>query len=137
MGLHRGENGDKHSGAVDEQQLVAEEKPANRTGKAVKFVCGEAPSSSPELHGSAFEHAREVLDGVRKSSVRAPPPALHPGRLGPTDVVPDRESSSGSLALYGGDGMVLESLANFSSWRANTCVFSGKWMYEVVSMGQD
>mmetsp|Transcript_9175 Transcript_9175/g.23221 ORF Transcript_9175/g.23221 Transcript_9175/m.23221 type:complete len:1032 (-) Transcript_9175:342-3437(-) len=54
------------------------------------------------------------------------------GILGPADVAPDRDTASGQFAYYGNDGLILESMGNFSSFRANTCVLSGKWMYEVT-----
>lgn len=51
------------------------------------------------------------------------------GRLGPPQVVPIQQSGN----IVQSAGFILESHGNFSSFRANTCVYSGKWMYEVVS----
>lgn len=38
---------------------------------------------------------------------------------------------AGSLGLSA-DGLRLESQGNFSSCRANACVYAGKWMYEAT-----
>ncbi len=46
----------------------------------------------------------------------------------------DTAASFSFPCLHDDTGLTLESLGNFSSFRANTCVFSGKWMYEVVSV---
>jgi len=53
------------------------------------------------------------------------------GRLGPPQVKVDRGSSSGDL-LWDSARLRIESRSNFSSARANVCVYKGKWMYEVT-----
>jgi len=53
------------------------------------------------------------------------------GRLGPAHVSVDETSVSGRFS-FGGTGLELESLSNFSSLRANVAVFSGKWYYECL-----
>lgn len=57
--------------------------------------------------------------------------ALATGRLGPQAVGLDASSATQHSAITAG-GLAIESLQNFSSARANVCVFRGKWMYEVV-----
>ncbi|GIL47203.1 hypothetical protein Vafri_4076 [Volvox africanus] len=51
-----------------------------------------------------------------------------PGRLGPTVVEVDYVVGAIETSSSG----VLTSTANFSSCRANVCVFSGKWQYETT-----
>jgi len=51
------------------------------------------------------------------------------GRVGPRDVSIDRQSVCGSFG-FSTDGLTLEALGNFTSCRANTAVFAGKWFYE-------
>ena len=53
------------------------------------------------------------------------------GRLGPLVATIDKSSVVGSYS-YSGDGLLLESLGNFSSCRANVAVFKGKWQYEAT-----
>ena len=51
------------------------------------------------------------------------------GRVGPRDVAIDRSSVCGSFG-FSTDALTLEALGNFTSCRANTAVFAGKWFYE-------
>lgn len=53
------------------------------------------------------------------------------GRVGPDQVQICEELSNGSVRFLA-DDCDLESHSNFSSVRANACVFAGKWMYEVT-----
>eukprot|EP00898_Chlorokybus_atmophyticus_P004629 jgi/Chlat1/5167/Chrsp33S05151 len=53
------------------------------------------------------------------------------GRLGPKVARMLRETASGDIKFEDGD-LTLESQSNFSSARANVCVFKGKWMFEVT-----
>lgn len=53
------------------------------------------------------------------------------GRTGPTHVQICEELSNGTLR-FRADDCDVESHSNFSSVRANACVFAGKWMYEVT-----
>ena len=57
------------------------------------------------------------------------------GRIGPRRVAVDRASASGDMHL--GDGphgpnTSVSSRSNFCSFRANACVFGGRWQYEVT-----
>ncbi|PRP88001.1 hypothetical protein PROFUN_04429 [Planoprotostelium fungivorum] len=53
------------------------------------------------------------------------------GRLGPIRTYLDSKSMFGALQLRC-DNLEVEGHSNFSSIRANVCVFKGKWMYEVT-----
>lgn len=53
------------------------------------------------------------------------------GRVGPDQVQICEELSNGHIRFLA-DDCDLESHSNFSSVRANACVFAGKWMYEVT-----
>jgi Kip1 ubiquitination-promoting complex protein 1 len=53
------------------------------------------------------------------------------GRVGPEQVQICQELSNGNLR-FRADDCDVESHSNFSSVRANACVFAGKWMYEVT-----
>ncbi|KAL4226861.1 hypothetical protein ACF0H5_014840 [Mactra antiquata] len=52
------------------------------------------------------------------------------GRLGPTDVM-FQFDNVGTLVIDQ-DRLELSSQSNFSSMKANTCVYKGKWMFEVM-----
>uniref|UniRef100_A0A1B6D141 B30.2/SPRY domain-containing protein n=1 Tax=Clastoptera arizonana TaxID=38151 RepID=A0A1B6D141_9HEMI len=56
------------------------------------------------------------------------------GRLGPDTVIFDKHSRSydGFFVEVDKDPLHLNSRGNFSSIRANVCVFSGKWQYELT-----
>lgn len=53
------------------------------------------------------------------------------GRIGPSKTKLDMESVFGSFKEYGSEGLEVEAINSFSSIRANTAVFSGKFYYEV------
>ena len=53
------------------------------------------------------------------------------GRVGPTRVEIDRTYAVGDVRVDAA-GTSAQSRANFSSLRANACVFEGKWSYEVT-----
>lgn len=53
------------------------------------------------------------------------------GRVGPTRVEIDRARASGDVRVDAA-GTSAQSRANFSSLRANACVFEGKWSYEAT-----
>ncbi|XP_077224077.1 E3 ubiquitin-protein ligase RKP [Tasmannia lanceolata] len=48
-----------------------------------------------------------------------------------TTVVIDRSSICGDIRVFK-ESLLIESIAMFSSARANVCVWKGKWMYEVI-----
>ncbi|KAG2470536.1 RN123 ligase, partial [Polypterus senegalus] len=58
------------------------------------------------------------------------------GRLGPPTVVLDHNSGFEGLLLVDDDLLGVIGHSNFSSIRATTCVFKGKWIYEVLISSQ-
>ena len=54
------------------------------------------------------------------------------GRLGQEVVRLSENRMTGSANLIGRNGLKMESTSNFCSILANSCVFSGKWMYEIT-----
>ncbi|KAJ1109166.1 hypothetical protein NDU88_006530 [Pleurodeles waltl] len=58
------------------------------------------------------------------------------GRLGPTTVVLDHTSGFEGLLLVDDDLLGVIGHSNFSSIRATTCVYKGKWLYEVLISSQ-
>ncbi|KAJ8361011.1 hypothetical protein SKAU_G00175360 [Synaphobranchus kaupii] len=58
------------------------------------------------------------------------------GRLGPPSVVLDHTSGFEGLLFVDDDLLGVIGHSNFSSIRATTCVFKGKWVYEVLISSQ-
>ncbi|KAH0629967.1 hypothetical protein JD844_012471 [Phrynosoma platyrhinos] len=58
------------------------------------------------------------------------------GRLGPSTVVLDHTSGFEGLLLVDDDLLVVIGHSNFGSIRATTCVYKGKWIYEVLISSQ-
>lgn len=58
------------------------------------------------------------------------------GRLGPSPVVLDHTSGFEGLLFVDDDLLGVIGHSNFSSIRATTCVFRGKWVYEVLISSQ-
>ncbi|XP_053152813.1 E3 ubiquitin-protein ligase RNF123 isoform X2 [Hemicordylus capensis] len=58
------------------------------------------------------------------------------GRLGPSTVVLDHTSGFEGLLLVDDDLLGVIGHSNFGSIRATTCVFKGKWIYEVLISSQ-
>ncbi|XP_019360707.1 PREDICTED: E3 ubiquitin-protein ligase RNF123 isoform X1 [Gavialis gangeticus] len=58
------------------------------------------------------------------------------GRLGPPTVVLDHTSGFEGLLLVDDDLLGVIGHSNFGSIRATTCVFKGKWIYEVLISSQ-
>ncbi|XP_063432612.1 E3 ubiquitin-protein ligase RNF123-like isoform X2 [Mytilus trossulus] len=55
------------------------------------------------------------------------------GRIGPSEVVFDFRSNGGSgIVAVESHRLEVTSCSNFSTIRANCCVFKGKWVYEVM-----
>lgn len=56
-----------------------------------------------------------------------------PGRIGPLEVVFDFRSNGGSgIVAVEAHRLEVTSCSNFSTIRANCCVYKGKWVYEVM-----
>eukprot|EP01091_Cochliopodium_minus_P011049 TRINITY_DN3069_c0_g1_i1.p1 TRINITY_DN3069_c0_g1~~TRINITY_DN3069_c0_g1_i1.p1 ORF type:complete len:699 (-),score=235.78 TRINITY_DN3069_c0_g1_i1:97-2193(-) len=53
------------------------------------------------------------------------------GRIGPSEVKLEEDYCFGNFDINS-EILEISSSSNFSSFRANTCVFDGKWMYEVI-----
>nr|XP_033782410.1 E3 ubiquitin-protein ligase RNF123 [Geotrypetes seraphini]XP_033782411.1 E3 ubiquitin-protein ligase RNF123 [Geotrypetes seraphini]XP_033782413.1 E3 ubiquitin-protein ligase RNF123 [Geotrypetes seraphini]XP_033782414.1 E3 ubiquitin-protein ligase RNF123 [Geotrypetes seraphini] len=58
------------------------------------------------------------------------------GRLGPSTVVLDHTNGFEGLLLVDDDLLGVIGHSNFSSIRATTCVYKGKWLYEVLISSQ-
>ncbi|PNH06614.1 E3 ubiquitin-protein ligase, partial [Tetrabaena socialis] len=113
----------RHSPVEDEDVALAD---------AARFVFDLSESEAEALCPgedllsclSALIDQRVELDELPSSS------ADHrPGRLGPSCVEADHVA--GQLSV-GCSSLSLQSLANFSSLRANACVFAGRWQYEAT-----
>ena len=53
------------------------------------------------------------------------------GRIGPSDVRIEEKYCFGTTTINN-ETLEISSTSNFSSFRANTCLYDGKWMYEVI-----
>ena len=53
------------------------------------------------------------------------------GRIGPPETKLDMDSAAGQFKVYERDSLDIEAISQFSSIRANTAVFSGRYYYEV------
>ncbi|KAF5825881.1 hypothetical protein DUNSADRAFT_6193 [Dunaliella salina] len=100
-------------------------------GKLVGWVLGDETLDFVEDGQVSWDNVSAHLLVQAEEGV-SPGHDQRAGILGTADVAPDRDTASGQFAYYGNDGLILESMGNFSSFRANTCVYSGKWMYEVT-----
>uniref|UniRef100_UPI00358E76A9 E3 ubiquitin-protein ligase RNF123-like n=1 Tax=Myxine glutinosa TaxID=7769 RepID=UPI00358E76A9 len=58
------------------------------------------------------------------------------GRLGPSRVVMDRSNGFEGLLIVDEDLLGVIGHSNFSSIRSSTCVYKGRWMYEVMLSSQ-
>ena len=101
----------------------------NKLGELSKLaVSAAAPEAGPggrsPSSGTSGEEGPSTAQAAQLKDTRH-------GRIGPSIVEIDAASWSGRLSL-GANGLTVESLANFSSFRAIACVFTGKWMYEVT-----
>lgn len=104
----------QHLAALKQQAALTAASSLDSTtasqGAAASAAAAAGPSSSSQTAaGTASEQPR--------------------GRVGPRDVAIDRSSVCGSFG-FSTDGLTLEALGNFTSCRANTAVFAGKWFYE-------
>lgn len=94
------------------------------------------PSKSLELE-NLQTNMDEMINEVQEKSSQSPrkkhilPPL--DGRIGPAEVVFDQKSMVAPLGLrLEPDNLGVTSHTNFSTVRANCCVYRGKWMYEVM-----
>ncbi|XP_061187656.1 E3 ubiquitin-protein ligase RNF123-like isoform X3 [Saccostrea echinata] len=94
------------------------------------------PRKSLELENLQTNMDEMITDVVEKSSLSSKKKnILTPidGRIGPSEVVFDQKSIVGMMGLrLESDQLAVTSHSNFSTVRANCCVYRGKWMYEVM-----
>ncbi|XP_045599784.1 E3 ubiquitin-protein ligase RNF123 [Procambarus clarkii] len=97
-------------------------------GQYFDGICSELPE-----YGSIQCLLRLILDNqLRHQQQTYPVPRWSTaGRLGPSRVQFDSKSCVGSFS-YNHDRLGLNSQDNFSTIRANTCVYKGKWQYELM-----
>ncbi|GLH11947.1 E3 ubiquitin-protein ligase [Gryllus bimaculatus] len=86
-----------------------------------KSMCLEV---AKELIGSQLNEFGPSIDTVGL------PPDTREGRIGPPVVRFDIATHSG-LFVVGADRLSVNSQSNFSTIRANACLFKGKWQYEL------
>ncbi|XP_075795694.1 E3 ubiquitin-protein ligase RNF123 isoform X1 [Pelodiscus sinensis] len=85
-----------------------------------------------------FQNLQEHLEGLL---AEGPGPEgsrdqVTEGRLGPSTVVLDHTSGFEGLLLVDDDLLGVIGHSNFGSIRATTCVYKGKWIYEVLISSQ-
>ncbi|ROT73610.1 E3 ubiquitin-protein ligase RNF123 [Penaeus vannamei] len=97
-------------------------------GQFLDGICSELPD-----YGSVQYLIRLCLENEvqRHSQSKVIPPWSPEGRLGPQRVQFDRKNFVGTFS-FNNDRLGLNSQDNFSTIRANTCVFKGKWQYELM-----
>jgi hypothetical protein len=95
---------------------------ATEVAPPTEAAAGAGPSSSSEATSS---------EGASGGSSSTTTTTTSNGRLGPRVVAIDEASVVGQFS-YGRDGLLIESLGNFTSCRANVAVFKGKWQYEAT-----
>ena len=112
---------------------------------AAVLVFGLSSDEAAKLRASLPDGLFDVLGSLLRARAAAscssgePSPSgsavpVTPGLLGPSVVQVDRASVTGQLSFSGphSGAVVMESTANFSSCRANACVYTGKWQYEAT-----
>uniref|UniRef100_A0A803SYW3 E3 ubiquitin-protein ligase RNF123 n=1 Tax=Anolis carolinensis TaxID=28377 RepID=A0A803SYW3_ANOCA len=78
----------------------------------------------------------DYLHRIFPSAEGIQPTAVVEGRLGPSIVVLDHTSGFEGLLLVDDDLLGVIGHSNFGSIRATTCVYKGKWIYEVLISSQ-
>jgi len=118
-----------------EFQPLLSEKPSLEEGVISKTDSFE---TNEELEEKCFSknsengiHSKAELSEMRVPAIEPEGFHTYAGRLGPEQVVLNQQDSGGNFVLRDGK-LEIESHSNFSSARANVCVFSGKWMYEAT-----
>ncbi|XP_055999540.1 E3 ubiquitin-protein ligase RNF123-like isoform X2 [Ostrea edulis] len=85
------------------------------------------------LQSNMDEMITEVVEKSSSTSKKKNILAPLDGRIGPLEVVFDQKSIVGTMGLrLESDQLAVTSHSNFSTVRANCCVYRGKWMYEVM-----
>uniref|UniRef100_A0A8C0GVS8 RING-type E3 ubiquitin transferase n=1 Tax=Chelonoidis abingdonii TaxID=106734 RepID=A0A8C0GVS8_CHEAB len=85
-----------------------------------------------------FQNLQEHLDKLlaEDSGAEDSQDQVLEGRLGPSTVVLDHTSGFEGLLLVDDDLLGVIGHSNFGSIRATTCVYKGKWIYEVLISSQ-
>ncbi|KAK3536579.1 hypothetical protein QTP86_013775 [Hemibagrus guttatus] len=97
----------------------------------------QAPASATYRKQLTFQDLGTHLEKLLSEDEPAEDSADHTeGRLGPSTVVLDHTSGFEGLLFVDDDLLGVIGHSNFSSIRATTCVFKGKWMYEVLISSQ-
>jgi len=96
-------------------------------GKAsISSLLEEALARQAEAEAAEAATVEEEDEEVRGAAY-----TQEAGRLGPSRVRMDVDNAAGEIRFDAG-ALALDSQSNFSSCRATTAVFRGKWMFEVL-----
>ncbi|GIL98251.1 hypothetical protein Vretimale_3653 [Volvox reticuliferus] len=109
------------------ENLAHEVDNADEEATAAAYVF-DIQTSLPRGDGLYSSLSNIVAERAEVECVHGSAADNRPGRLGPTVVEVDYIVGAVETSSSG----VLTSTANFSSCRANVCVFSGKWQYETT-----
>ncbi|XP_056661027.1 E3 ubiquitin-protein ligase RNF123 isoform X1 [Monodelphis domestica] len=98
----------------------------------------EIPSTTASRTLLTFQNLQEHLHQLLKEEEEAEESEeqVVEGRLGPSTVVLDHTSGFEGLLLVDDDLLGVIGHSNFGSIRATTCVYKGKWIYEVLISSQ-
>ncbi|XP_070594973.1 E3 ubiquitin-protein ligase RNF123 [Erythrolamprus reginae] len=98
---------------------------------------GTQPSAACRKHLS-FQNLQEHIEQLltEDASSEDSQDQTVDGRLGPSTVVLDHTSGFEGLLLVDDDLLGVIGHSNFGSIRATTCVYKGKWIYEVLISSQ-
>lgn len=112
--------------AAPERAEQGGEQPSS-SGEGAAQLEAASPSSASAAAPSA-ESGETAAGSAAGSSAAAPSAAPAPpaGRLGPAEVT--LVEAKGTADIH---GLRATSCSNFSTVRSSTCVFKGRWMYEV------
>uniref|UniRef100_A0A8B9PPK0 Ring finger protein 123 n=1 Tax=Apteryx owenii TaxID=8824 RepID=A0A8B9PPK0_APTOW len=115
-------------------RLSTEPEKSKVTGTGLCMPCRSRTISS-------WWHSSGVLLNPAQLSLTGFPATLlsdqvAEGRLGPSTVVLDHTSGFEGLLLVDDDLLGVIGHSNFGSIRATTCVYKGKWIYEVLISSQ-
>ncbi|XP_044307432.1 E3 ubiquitin-protein ligase RNF123 isoform X1 [Varanus komodoensis] len=98
---------------------------------------GTQPTAAFRKHLS-FQNLEEHIERLLAENVGSEDgqDQVAEGRLGPSTVVLDHTSGFEGLLLVDDDLLGVIGHSNFGSIRATTCVYKGKWIYEVLISSQ-
>ncbi|XP_041281582.1 E3 ubiquitin-protein ligase RNF123 isoform X1 [Pyrgilauda ruficollis] len=98
---------------------------------------GNQPAAAYRKH-LTFQNLQEHLERLlaEENGSEESRDQVAEGRLGPSTVVLDHTSGFEGLLLVDDDLLGVIGHSNFGSIRATTCVYKGKWIYEVLISSQ-